>query len=194
MKKYCINLDRRIDRWEEASNMFYLMGWNVKRFSALERDKGWIGCRDSHLAILRMERGLGNVFMILEDDVVLTPLTNYVVEEAMSQLPLDWDMLYLGCSPKEPQERYSDSLFRLKNAHVTHAIIWNDRESGAINYILNHVEEIEKIDDYFATVIQPKFNCFVVYPIVATQSDSPSDIAKHSDVSTIIYNYKQYCQ
>lgn len=174
--------------------MFYLMGWNVKRFSALERDKGWMGCRDSHLAILRMEMGHGNTFMVLEDDVVLTPLTNYVVEEAMSQLPSDWDMLYLGCSPKEPQERYSDNLFKVKNAHVTHAIIWNDRENGAVSYILSHAEEIEKIDDYFATVIQPKFNCFVVYPMVATQSDSQSDIAKHSDVSTIVYNYKKYCQ
>ena len=109
------------------------------------------------------------------------------------QLPSKWDCLYLGASPKEPQVRYSDNLFRLNNAHVTHAIIWHNRKDGAVDYILEHRNEINKIDDYFAKVIQPRFNCFVIYPMLCTQKQTKSDTCGRSDVSTIVNNYNRYC-
>ena len=194
MKKYLINLDRRTDRLEAVMPQFEALGWEVERFSAYDTDKGWVGCTLSHIDVILMGYS-HETFMVLEDDVVLDPTTNLVLEDAMSQLPEDWDMLYLGCSPKEPQVRYSDNLFKLNNAHVTHAIIWNGRPDGAFEYVLDHADEIEKIDDYFATVIQPRFNCFVTYPMVALQNENMgSDIAKFSDVSQIWKSYKLYCK
>jgi len=153
---------------------------------------GWIGCRESHLNIMDRCRE-ENQFLILEDDVEF--INDWeVVYEAWLETPDDWDAIYLGASPKEPQVRYSDHLFRLKNAHVTHAILWHNRPGGAVEYILSNNHQIRKIDDFFATVIQPQFNIFVTYPMVATQTQFPSDTCKRSDVSTIEKNYNLYCR
>lgn len=190
MLKYVINLDRRTDRLKHTEQEFSAEGLDFIRFSAFDTKPGWKGCRDSHIAIMELCKN-EEKFAIFEDDVkFLMKLEGTIGTE---QLPTDWDCLYLGASPKEPQVRYSENLFRLKNAHVTHAIIWHNRKNGAVEYILSHRGDIRKYDDYLATVIQPMFNCFVIYPMVATQVQFQSDTCKRSDVSTILTNYNKYC-
>lgn len=191
MRAYCINLDRRPDKWAYMRTEFERMYIRVTRFSALDTKPGWKGCRDSHLAVMELCKD-ENMFIIYEDDVQFLE-DRAAMSRAIAQLPDDWDCLYFGASPKEPQERYSENLFRLKNAHVTHAILWRNRHDGAVKYILNHREDIGKFDDYLATVIQPKFNCFVAYPLIATQIQFQSDTCGRSDVSTIVLNYNKYC-
>jgi len=189
MKSYVINLNRRADRWIVVREHLHELGIRVTRFPAI--DNGWRGCRDSHLAILDLCKD-EDVFSIYEDDVEFVEDTDYV-NAAIMQLPPKWDCLFLGASPQEPQERYSDNLFRIKNAKTTHAIIWHNREGGAIDYILSHKEEINKIDDYFCSDIFPRFNCFLINPLVATQRQTQSDCCTRSDLSTIVINYKKYC-
>ena len=191
MKAYVINLDRRVDRWAYVREHLAENGIKATRFSAIDKKPGWIGCRDSHLAVMELCQDT-HYFVILEDDISVINDPN-IVPKAIEQLPDDWDCLYFGASPKEPQERYSANLFRLKNAHVTHAIMWHNRPGGAVEYILNHKEDIRKIDDYIATIIQPKFNCFVTYPMVMTQIQTQSDTCARSDLSTILTNYQKYC-
>ena len=194
MNNHIINRPDRPDRLAHAREQLSLQGLNARLFPAFITKPGYIGCKQSHLAI--MEKCKTDVsFMILEDDILFLQNFNDVIDEAIRELPSDWDCLYLGASPKQPQERYSDHLFRLKNAHVTHGIIWHTREGGAIEYILSHKDSIKKIDDFFANVIQPLFNCFLVYPMMATQtSNFKSDTCTRSDVSTIERNYNLYCK
>jgi hypothetical protein len=192
MKSYLINLDRRVDRWNYVKEHLADHGIKVTRFSAIDTKPGWSGCKQSHLAVMELCKD-EQYFIIFEDDVEMIESADYVAM-AIEQLPRDWDALYLGASPKEPQVRYSDNLFRLKNAHVTHCIMWHNRPGGAVEYIKAHKDEIRKIDDYFATVIQPKFNCFVCYPMVMSQKQFSSDTCTRSDVSTILSNYNQFCK
>ena len=192
MKNYVINLNRRVERWQYVKEHLADLGIKVIRFPAIDTKPGWVGCRESHLQILELCKD-EEVFTIYEDDVKFVGGPDSI-EPIMSQLPPDWDCLYLGASPKEPQERYSENLFRLKNAHVTHAIVWHNRKDGAVEYILSHKHHIRKWDDYLATVIQPMFNCFVVYPLVVTQIQFQSDTCGRSDVSTIEKNYNLYCK
>ena len=191
MKTFVINLNRRPERWVVTKEHLYLQGFIATRFPAI--DNGWQGCRDSHLAIL--EKCKKEVFFfVFEDDVLFINDRSYL-NECVSQLPNDWDCLFLGASPQDPQERYSDNLFRLKNAKTTHAILWHTREGGAVDYILSHKEDIGKIDDYFCREIFPKFNCFLTYPLLCTQRETgTSDTCKRSDVSTIEKNYNKYCK
>ena len=192
MRNFCINLERRPERWRYVRNEFHKLGIDVERFIAYDIKPGWVGCSKSHLEIMRLCKD-ENMFGIYEDDVkILRGLS--VLHRAFEQLPEDWDCLYLGASPKQQQERISENLFRLNNAHVTHAIIWRNRTGGAVKHILSHEHHIKKYDDYLATVIQPKFNCFVTYPMVATQIQFQSDTCTRSDVSTIEKNYNLYCQ
>ncbi len=194
MNNYVINRPDRPERLAHAREQLSQQGLNARLFEAIIARRGWEGCRDSHLAI--MEKCKTDViFGIFEDDILFIENFNDVVPFAIGELPADWDALYLGASPKQPQERYSSHLFRLKNAHCTQGILWHTRKGGAVEYILSHKDQIKKIDDFFANTIQPLFNCFITYPMVATQTDKfKSDTCSKSDVSTILKNYNRYCK
>lgn len=194
MKKYCINLDRRADRWEYAQDVLDDMGWEVERFSAVDEKPGWKGCAKSHIGVINQAIGEGHkAFMVLEDDVMFLWKEKHIWD-CMQELPEDWDLLYLGASPQQPQKQYSPHLYEAKNCITTHAMIWHNREYGALQYLLYHQDEIGKIDVFLADEIQSRFNCFLAYPLLCTQVSNDSDIAQHSDVSTIIDNYNMYCR
>ena len=191
MKSFCINLDRRPERWAVTKQHLEEQGLkDVIRFSGI--DNSWMGCRDSFLSIFekyRKEDGL----MIFEDDVLFINNKGFMIE-AIEQMPENASVLYFGCSPRQPQEKYSKNLFRIKNAVCLHAFLITN-EHGCIDYILEHRAEIQKIDDFFATVVQEKFNCFCVYPMVATQRETgTSDTCLRSDVLSIADNYAKFCQ
>jgi len=192
MKTWIINLDRRYDKWiymrKELERVDILA---TNRFSGIDTKPGWRGCRDSHMQILEANKNEPQL-MVLEDDCKFLEDTRYI-DIAMRQLPPDWDILYLGCSPRQPQEAYSRNLFRIKNAVCLHAYIITNH-NGCIDYVLEHRQEIKKIDDFFATVVQEKFNCFCVYPLLVTQLQFSSDTCSRSDVSTIEKNFTTYCK
>ena len=193
MITYVINRSDRPQRLRDTIEELKRVDLNAKRFSAIINKRGWKGARDSHLAVMELCKD-ENMFMVLEDDVKFLSPPNGLIDTAMRQLPDDWDMLYLGCSPQKPQERYSDNLFRVNHAWCLHAVIWHNREGGAMEYMLNHRGDINKIDVYLSEVIHPLFNCFTIFPMVATQRvTGESDTCHRSDVSTIEINYTKYC-
>jgi glycosyl transferase family 25 len=197
MSIYIINRVDRIDRWYDVRDEMRRVGiGGYQHFSAFVTSPGYIGCKMSHITILKDElKWYSNESLyVYEDDVVFLNEARLTAGKAMIQLPEDWHVLYLGASPKQPQERYSENLFRLKNAHTTHAMVWNTEHKEAMQYVVDHEDEIKKIDDFYATVIQERFNCFVVYPICCTQRQYPSDTCKRSDVSTIVKNFNLYCK
>ena len=52
-----------------------------------------------------------------------------------------------------------------------------------------------KIDVFMADVIQEKFNCYMCYPMVATQRPGLSDITrKYTDYNRIMSRYKKYVE
>jgi len=193
MKIAIINLNRRVDRWYVVREHVHDIGLlGAVRFTAFDEKPGWKGCAKSHIAIMEQWKD-EDMFLILEDDVEFLEDISYV-DIALSQLPKDWDALFLGASPQEPHKRYSDNLFKLKNAFCTHAIIWHPREDGAVGYILSHRKDIGKIDIYFRDVIFPNFNCFLTWPLLATQRQTQSDCCSRSDLGTIVKNYNRYCR
>lgn len=192
MNYYVINRDDRPERWSDVIAEFDKLGVEPTRFSAVVDKPGWKGCRDSHLALIEKCRN-DVMFMIFEDDVRFV-LPSSEILLSVSELPRDWDCLYLGVSPRSPQSRYSKHLFKLSgDCYTTHAMLWHTRPKGAVEYILDHKDEIQKIDVYFAEVIQPKFNMFVCSPMAAIQHQYQSDTCGRSDVSTVVTNYEKYC-
>jgi len=171
---YCINLSERTERWEQVSAEFKRIGIEkVERFNAIRMSPGFQGCRESHLAILEQCRGFSR-FTIFEDDVQFVGDLWEVLRKVDKQLPAAWDMLYLGAHLMAPVQKYSENLYHLTNAYCTHAIIFNNPELP--DFILSHREGMRKIDVFYQSVIQEQFNCFISYPMIATQSDSYSDI------------------
>ena len=89
---YCINLKTRPDRREYMSELFRKNNLRVNFYEATPHpDGGAVGCRTSHLDILReaRDRGLPRV-LILEDDIEFIGDLREVV------LPAVWSMFYLG--------------------------------------------------------------------------------------------------
>jgi hypothetical protein len=196
METYVINRSDRPDRLHDIRIELENQGMNAHLFPAIIDKVGYKGCRDSHLAIMEKCRN-ETMFMILEDDAeFLLPktMTELVIKGALEQLPSDWDALYLGASPQEPQEGYSTNLFRLRNAKTTHAIIWHNHSGSALQYILAHKSDIGKTDRYLYEVIMPKFQVYCTYPMLVTQKQSASNVSKKSDCSTILTNYNLYCK
>jgi GR25 family glycosyltransferase involved in LPS biosynthesis len=184
-KTYCINLHHRTERWISVQPEFARLGIVPDRFEATKMHQGYIGCMMSHLAVLeRAKKDNCGCFMVAEDDIrVVGDDPQGVLQKAMAQLPSDWDMLYLGANPQEPIKRYSENLFMLKNGWTTHAMVFNnsDKKNSVVDFILQNQQSVwehERIDVYYADVIQQMFKVFVVNPLVASQSNAYSDITR----------------
>lgn len=114
-KIFCINLERRRDRWEKTSKKFEDLGLSVERFRGYDglllkpfinpdvrvlRTGGYIGCLLSHLEIYKtaLERGYERI-LILEDDIVFHKNFHKEFKKIFNDIDLDsndWDLLYLG--------------------------------------------------------------------------------------------------
>ncbi len=179
-KAYVINLDRRTDRMESfRKNIFPC---EVERFSAIETIDGGMGCNLSHLEILKQQHTFP--FIVLEDDCVMThPWSD--VEKAMSQLPDNWDALWLGATLDTAVKRHSENLYRLKKAYCTHCIVYNTQE--IVDYVLEGLPKFLNttkgkmiIDLFYYEYVQEHFNCFITYPMMALQAEGFSDIMKRT--------------
>lgn len=193
MNIYVINRTDRPERRAHAMEQLKSQRLNAHLYPAKINKIGWKGCRDSHISCLISILHSEEIGMILEDDVLFLQDIDMAFE-AMVELPLDWDCLYLGGSPRTPQEQYSDHLYKAKDTLTTHAIMWNPREGGAIEYILDHEGGVNKYDVFLREHIQPKFNCFMVKPLICTQVQFKSDTCIRSDVSTIEKNFNLFCK
>jgi glycosyl transferase family 25 len=189
MKATVINLESRPERMVEfRKNVF---PFDVERFSAFKTDPGWFGCTESHIAAIRMQKELP--FIVFEDDCVLLQPWS-VVELVMSQLPPDWDMLWLGATNVRSVERYSNNLFRMKGAYCAHACIFNSQR--VVDYILNNYKRFMQscegtdhrpvIDVFYVCEVQEKFNCFITDPITAAQ------VVTYSDIELKVNDYTPY--
>jgi glycosyl transferase family 25 len=183
---YCINLNKRIDRWLKVKQEFEKIGIldKVKRFNAIERQDGRIGCIKSHIEILKLAKkeNLNNV-LIFEDDVTfLQENTSDCLSTALSQLPENWTLLYLGANIHNSLESYSDNLIRIKNGYSTHAIAYH---KSIFDFMINKYDNFnvisnsqEILDVWISINIQgnPYYNCFLIKPLLATQINDYSDI------------------
>lgn len=192
MKAVVINREDRPERLAWCTEQFNKWGMNVEVFPAVIDNVGWRGCRDSHLAILDKYR-MESYIMVFEDDVLFLRDPAEPITNVFKEVPKDWDLLYLGVSPQEPCTRVSEHLFKVKATTTTHAMLYNNRQYGVVDYILNHKDQILKIDNFYSAVIHKVFNCYVLSPLLCTQKQFQSDTCKRSDVSTIEKNFKKYC-
>ena len=190
MNTYCINLKERPDRWKRTQDeAFKLVIWPT-RFGAIKHERGHTGCTLSHLALLKQVKHEGQ-FMIIEDDIKVLKNGYDIAQDAFKELPDDWDLFYLGTTLNEPLVRYSNNLFRLKNAQATHAIMYNN-QNGVADYIIeNHNRNV--VDLFYAQDVQEKFNCFITHPMAVTQRAGYSDIInKHTSYKQIRKRYKKF--
>jgi len=187
---YCINLKSRPERWIKVQSEMKKIDMYTERFDAIRHSRGHTGCILSHMALMEEVKDEG-VWMTIEDDILFLPEAKNNLYKAYDQLPDDWDMLYLGATLNKKLEKVSDNLLRLKGGWTTHGIIYNN-QNGVADFILQGMDRF-KVDVFIADIVQEKFNCFMCYPMVATQRPGRSDIVnKYTDYHAIMDRYNKY--
>lgn len=194
-KVYCINLDRRPDRWDNVKLEFDKWGINnVERYSAIDGKTieneshlldGEIGILQTHYDIIKKckEEKLNNV-LIMEDDVYFTEEI-LKFDEYMGHVPNDWDMIYVGGNHTygHPPEKVNDKIIRLNNTVAIHCVaIKNTIFEPLISMAPRRKKQI---DGYYAQV-QKSFNCYGFTPNVAMQ------IQGFSDIQNRVVNYDTF--
>lgn len=183
-KIYCINLDKRTDRWQDAQREFEKHNLKVDRFSGIIGNPdniptkivpGHVGCVLSHYNIIKEanEKGL-NQILILEDDVVFADDLQDKFKQFISQVPENWDMLYFGGNHNgEELQKINDNVYKIHKTYTTHAYAIRQ---PVYRVVLKMFPKLSHEVDVMYSILQNSFNCYVFRPHLAWQRDGYSDI------------------
>ena len=200
-KVFVINLDKRPDKWRRMEvELERLKIKSVERFAAIQPSfetiseldysnmkapegagpypdyvAGSVGCKRSHLEIIRRAKAEGlKRILILEDDVSFKWRALSKLQKAVAELPSDWHMLYFGGYHLQRPVKFGRRLRRLRTTYSTFAYGFNLELS---DYILESAEQSGKeIDVFYAEHVQPNYNCYIVQKGIAYQRAGFSDI------------------
>lgn len=157
--RYCINLDRRPDRMEQALAEFAKARLQVNRFAAVDgqtvtnpRQMGnrfQYACQLSHRLILRRCRHRGDV-LIFEDDVVLRKDFREAIE--MNEPPKDWGLIVFGCIHAKTPVRAGEFWWKVRDFWGTHAIAVNERWIPRLLQVLRRPVAKGGIDNVYSSL------------------------------------------
>jgi glycosyl transferase, family 25 len=185
-QKFCINLQRRPDRWENMNRQFRAHDiHNVVRYDAVDgrsliphaewkHGAGAYGCLLSHLEIVRKARDSDlPAVMIFEDDVIFHDDFGKLFEEYSAQVPGDWEAIVLGGIHMNDPVPVAPGVSRMTDAFSTYA--YGLRKS-AYETFLSDAEKLMRPVDHTTRSMQEdsRFYCFT--PHLAWVAVDHSDI------------------
>lgn len=203
-KIYLINLDTRIDRYQECLNEFKKHNiLNVKRVSAVNgnllknhsnRNSGNQGLLLTNIKIIKdaLNKKYEKI-LILEDDILFIDNINKIFNKKIKYLPYNWDLLYLGGSHlfnkgkftsiskivdfdinENTYKKLDNELCKTTWTQTTHAVGINSKN---FNMLLNIMENTQRpIDMIYCQLQQNDLNTYTFLPSLALQRPSFSDI------------------
>lgn len=163
-------------RWHHAKKEFERVGLrDVIKFSALPDIGGHQSFNRSIRQILiDFRESDATTLLLLEDDCVFKDLSHF--DQALKELPANWDILYLGANirDKEPK-KLSTHVYKLNDAWTTHAIAY---QKTVVDFLLLHQPGFSEqmFDNWQGGAALPRFNCFVINPMLAWQKPGHSFI------------------
>lgn len=186
---FCVNLDRRMDKWEESLLEFEKCGIeNVQRFSAYDGNKldpketsiktSELGLVLSNIDIVEkcIEENSGNL-LILEDDCYFTPEIESF-SELSQRIPDDWDLLYFGGNHNSHKGfkapiQVSKNLVQVHHTFSTHAVGINKK---FFRTFLDRISKKNAPLDVMLTDLQKGCKAYCFSPSIAFQRVGFSDI------------------
>lgn len=179
---FCINLDRRPDRWYVISNAIKRAGLTVERVSAIDCNlhniSGEKACFLSHKKVLEkaVEMNL-NTFLVLEDDAVFCRNFVETFNTTIKLLPRDWELFYLGGNLACAKEKnigatlVKDNLYSHKYIRGSQAVVFNLESCKKI--LENLIEDVD-IDLNYKDIC--KNESYISHPPICWQQPGFSDI------------------
>ena len=194
-KKFIINLPKRTDR--KLSSLMQLSNLKIENYEFIEavdgetleqptkHKKGALGCKLSHLiAIQKAKDNKLPHCIILEDDCdidqhILVKFANW-----QSQIPNDWELLYLGAHNNRPLRMISDNIGKCITSLSTIAYIVRD---SIYDLLLTELQEDEILDIKYVNLIHfGKIKGYCVSPNLVVQK------AGFSNIEGMNVNYSKY--
>ncbi len=184
-----VNLPHRKDRLEESTKI--LNNYNIPFeviIAILNKEAPCVGLVHTMQKFFQqcLRDGLERC-LLFEDDIsplVSLDLLNHTMDAVVSNLPVGWDQIFLGCNPAGGFERFlSPNILKLRFGYNTHAVAYSKR----IMEIIANTQISEPVDNYSVRCLQPKSLILATYPILFTQKPGFSDIGgQHTDWSEMI--------
>jgi glycosyl transferase, family 25 len=186
IKMVYINLDNRRDRYDHMESELKRIGLHsFKRFSAIKRNNGALGCALSHLGVLKeWDTNKYPYILVCEDDIrfevdireLFELINNFIFDSSL-------DILCLG---NVAQNKYSyNNYFKISNNIQTTScyLVKKTMKVPLINSINTSIKLLEnEIDHQIAAIditwksLQNKFNFAIPNNIALIQIESFSDI------------------
>ena len=188
---YCINLDRRLDRWVVVKNKFKKLGLDIKRISGVDgnllsddilkkyinRNKCEVGCMLTHYNIIEdAKKNNYKRILVFEDDILFIEDFHNKFNEKIKNISKDWVLLYLGATQHSIINEYYKDYYI---PHVTDGTFAVAFDSSIYDEILLDKDIDFPIDGKLHR-LQKKYNnkCFVLFPNLIIADVSDSDIRK----------------
>lgn len=180
----CVNLLRRADKWAECESEFLKHGLKVERFNAIDGNTigyegrlpdGAVGNLLSHIEILKKARDNGHKnVLILEDDVEFIDNLNEVFNDVVTQVPDDWDLLYLGGNHNNaPMVKVAENVRVINNTYATHCYAVNHT---IYDSLIERLSEIDTEGDVIMAEVQKSCRAYCFTPVLAWQRAGVSDV------------------
>ena len=174
-KIYCISLDERADRREEAKLQFGKIGLLERvEFVIVKKHPHNIeqGIFESHLACIKKGiRAGADTIVVFEDDILFERFSPGDLKNCIEFLSTNyhWNALYFGCLVSGSKKTQNRSVLKIKYRCLTHACVFSRKFAESLVKIPWH--EIP-FDDFLRT-LNDEF--YAIYPSFAFQSNLRSD-------------------
>lgn len=169
-KTFVITLKGKKDRKKYVKTHLYRRNLKFNFYEAELNSNPKRGCLESHLNVIKnsIENEYDSI-MILEDDIKFIHF-----KKQLPRPPDDWDMLYLGGTVHRIIDKSPP--WTKMTCWTTHAYIINLKNKDLVNDILKMEEYEQEIDRFYLEVIHPKYNCYMIDPMIAIQKGGYSSI------------------
>lgn len=97
-----------------------------------------------------------------EEDVRIGDMAHF--QQALSELPDDWELCYLGANITDRVEAYSPHLVRCYGCWTSHGVLYNITREIAENY-----DTAVMFDDWLKVNVHPRGNTYIIRPFIAYQ-------------------------
>lgn len=193
LKAYCINLDRRPERWARTQELWSPY-FDLVRVSAVDTpSNGAIGCKGSHNLTAEKALQHSNVGIILEDDAVPTEHFNRIgmecIDEAIAHVN-EWDVIFcgpyldlrpVGMARASLSKTLSPMFLGASYAHQTHFMLYNDKSLPLLGASLGSNLPIDMF------IARSNARKWIPIRLLATQADGESDVGHAFKGAALLY-------
>lgn len=192
-KVYCINLDRRPDRWNKMIKRFDdldIKADRVKAFDGLDYsgDDKILNAQKAtvktHLSVI--QDAIDNKYnriCIFEDDVIFCDDFNERFDFFRKNVPFNWDIMYLGCHfycCLDPL-KIKNYIYRTYNSYGCFGMIISNDNNAFKKIIERSKLKVQPIDSIINSLLIFRLNGYVFLPLHLKTDKVVSDISERDD-------------